>query len=87
MTNIKEMDTDQLAALLSTGDAEQIYHTAICLYHEYKTDAFIAQNREDIFRLLAAAGYYGDAEMNQKIGDFFRCEFMEKTAKQYYEDA
>lgn len=87
MTNIKEMDTDQLAALLTTGDAEQIYHTAICLYHEYKTDAFIAQNREDIFRLLAAAGYYGDAEMNQKIGNFFRFEFMEKTAKQYYEDA
>ncbi len=77
-----DMHIEQSAA----GDAESMVLLAQAVYWKYDSIGGV-KGTKGAFKLLEAAGSMGDGKVNSKIGDFFRYEFQDNKADEFYNQA
>lgn len=70
----------------ASGDAESLWELALLGYWEYK-DVTGNPSKAEAMQYADAAGSNGDAQLEKKVGDFFRFEFQDDRAEAHYSSA
>lgn len=83
MSKEKQRTGDELFGLAAKGDAQALWELALLGYWEY-VDVIGNPSKTEAMRYIDAAGANGDANLEKKVGDFFRFEFQDDRAELHY---